>query len=82
MKCFEKKNIFFVEEKTNGEGKGGEYLKRKMYFLRRRGKTKKEGKYIFYRGEENRVGKGGKYLEKENIFFDEEKQNGEGKGGK
>ena len=51
-------------------------------FLRRRGKTEKEGKYIFYRGEENREGKGGKYLKKENIFFDEEKQNGEGKGGK
>ena len=47
----EKENIFFAEEKTNGEGKGGEYLKRKKYFLRRRGKTKKEGKYIFYRGE-------------------------------
>jgi len=38
------------------------------------------GKYFF--GGEKREGKGGKCLEKENVFFLEKKEKGDGKGGK
>ena len=50
----EEENIFLAEEKKNGEGKGGNIWRRKIYFFRRRRKTEKEkeeifgeGKYIF-----------------------------------
>ena len=56
-----------MEEKNNGEGKGGKYLEKENIF--------------FAEEKKNREGKGGKYGN-ENIFFAEEKKNGEGKGGK
>ena len=50
----EKENSFFVEEKKNGEGKGGKHLEKEKIFLRR-SKIEKE--------------KGRTFLEKENIFL-------------
>ena len=44
-----------MEEKKNGERKGGKYSEKKNMFLAKEKKTLE--------------GKGGKYLQKENIFF-------------
>ena len=57
-------DICLVEEKKNGNGKGGSYLKTKSIWLAEK-KKKREGKE-------------GQYLKK-NIFTTEEKKNGEGK---
>ena len=45
-KCLEKKNIFFAEEKKNGEGKI-HFLLRRRKQRRKRMKIFGEGKYIF-----------------------------------
>ena len=44
----EKENSFFVEEKKNGEGKGGKHLEKEKIFLRR-SKIKKEKEEHFWR---------------------------------
>ena len=53
-------DICLVEEKKNGNGKGGSYLKTKNIWL-----VEKKNK---------REGKGRKYLKKEGIFYAEEKK--------
>ena len=44
----EKENSFFVEEKKNGEGKGGNHLEKEKIFLRR-SKIEKEKEEHFWR---------------------------------
>ena len=49
-----KETVFFVEEKNNGEGKGGKYLEKEKegnIWRRKRRKMFGEGKYIFCGGE-------------------------------
>ena len=65
-KLLEKENKFLVEEKKNGDGKGGTYFEKRNIFLQRQRKMEKEkqGETKYSSGEEEKTGegKGGKYF--------------------
>ena len=82
------KRKYLVKKKKTREEKEKD-IWRKIIFLQRRRKTENdkeeyflEGKYLVLGEEDKMRGKEGQILEKENIWSEEEKKKGEGKGGK